>query len=61
MENKYNCKVCGKDLSSEGRPELIDICYGCVKAKQPNGVFSEHKYIQGTTVKKDNEQQANNS
>ena len=45
-----NCKTCQKDLSGEGRPELIDMCHDCVKAKQPNGEFKQYKYITGTNV-----------
>ena len=38
----YKCLKCEKDLSKEGRPELIEICYECcIKDKK----LVSYKYI----------------
>lgn len=42
MENEYKCQECGRNLSDEGKPELIDVCYECVKKKY--GPFQKYTY-----------------
>lgn len=42
---EYKCSNCQKNLNKEGRPELIDVCYGCVEAKQPNKKFQNFIYL----------------